>query len=56
MTTQEVFASIDTAFDLFQGLGVKPVLFGFLTVLCPKVWYEWLFITRYVFIKNTVEK
>jgi len=28
MKTQEVFESIDTAFDIFQGLGDKPVFFG----------------------------
>jgi len=28
MTSQEVSAAIDTAFDIFQGLGVRPVLFG----------------------------
>lgn len=28
MTTQEVVASIDTAFDIFKGLEAKPVFFG----------------------------
>ncbi len=28
MTTQEIVVSIDTAFDIFQGLDAKPVLFG----------------------------
>lgn len=28
MTSQEVFASMDMVFDIFQGLGVKPVFFG----------------------------